>query len=126
MHELDDAARFEPLARVSESRPAIFIAAEASTRKLSIHSHHRLVISLCRLQVLFLPNLLIINSRLTEALGNVYVMPIDNTAVPARHVIMDLLGEIEQPGFSGSVVNPIGGFDGVAEPYLRPISGAKI
>ncbi len=126
VHELDDAAGLKPLPRVGVSGPAILIAGKASARELAIQPHDCLVISLGGGQEPGLLGLLIIHARLAETLRQVHVVPVAHTTGPVLHVLVNPPGQLQQPGFAGAVVEPLQGFDVVAEPDPRPVTRAKV
>ena len=58
----------------------------------------------------------VIRSRLTEALGNVHIVPVGQGGflVPVGRVVMNLPGQIKQETVAGTVVEPQHGVEVVA------------
>ena len=104
---------------------AVLVAGEPAAGELAVQAHDRLVIPLGGIQEFRVARLLVIHAGLAESLGDVDVVPIDDAGVPPGHVVVDFPAQIEQPGLAGAVVEPVGGFDGVAEADLGPIAAAE-
>src|ERR1051325_8177634 len=115
VHELDDAARLDPSARIGVTRPGILVADESPAGKLAVLVHHGLVIALSGSQQFLIFGLHVIDARLPKALGDIDVVPVDDASIPAGHVLMDLAGDAKHLDFTGTIIKPVGGFDGVPE-----------
>src|SRR5262249_25423762 len=100
--------------------------AKAAARELTVQTQDRLVIALGGSEKVLLLCLLVIDARLAKAFGDIDIMPIDDTGVPARHVIMNSLCQLEQEGISRAIVKPINGLNVVSETDLRPVACTEV
>ena len=110
VHELDHAAGLEALMRIGEARPIVFVAGETAAGELAVNIHHLPVIPLGPLEEFFVRHLLRINRRLAKRLGDVHVVPVMNAGGPILHVVVNVLGQLQQKRIARAVVKPVGGF----------------
>jgi len=126
VHVFDNSAGFEALPRVGKARPAIFVSPEAASGHLSVHPHDGVIDvdrggvvgRVLRLHGIF--------RRLAKTFGKIHVVPVGNTLGPCGGVPVQFVGQIEQPGIAGSVVEPVDAFKIVAGAHSVPITADKI
>src|SRR2546421_7156873 len=78
VHELDDAACFETLTRISKTGAAILVARKSAAGKLAIELHYGGIVAAGGIEKFSVLSLLIIHARLPKALGEIHVVPIMN------------------------------------------------
>ena len=122
-HLFNQPTSFHPLAGVDISQTGILICPEHAAGHLPESTTNQPMDIIRGVQHSRITGLHIISGRLTETLGNVYVVPVGQRGrlSPVRSVAMNLFGQFEQKSISRMTVKPVDADDVITSTTVLPI-----